>query len=104
MVAKFRTNCPTLLLNLLLCCSLATYGVKEILSQGVAVPNRVARALPKVKVDIPLPKVQFEDIAAKAGLIMQHVSGGDNKKYLLESTGSGVALLDYDTDGFLDIF
>jgi hypothetical protein len=78
--------------------------VKEILSQGVAVPRRAAGALPKVRVDIPLPKVQFEDIAAKSGLTIQHVSGGYNKKYLLESTGSGVALLDYDRDGFLDVF
>jgi hypothetical protein len=89
---------------LLLFAVLVLCGAIEILSQGVAVPRRAARALPKVKVDIPLPKVQYEDVAAKAGLTAVHVTGGDDKKYILETTGSGVALLDYDNDGFQDIF
>ena len=32
-------------------------------------------------------------------------NGGDNsKKYIIETTGSGVAFIDYDNDGLLDIF
>ncbi|MCI0419410.1 MAG: VCBS repeat-containing protein, partial [Acidobacteria bacterium] len=50
-------------------------------------------------------KVTFEDIAAKAGLSVATVGGGEkSKKYILESTGSGVAFLDYDSDGLLDVF
>src|SRR5215467_442283 len=101
---KLKVSREALLFSLLLCTSLLLYGVVEILSQGVAVPRRAARALPKVKVDIPLPKVDYQDIAAKAGLNARHVTGGDDKKYILETTGSGVALLDYDNDGFQDIF
>ncbi|HEY3131261.1 MAG TPA: CRTAC1 family protein [Acidobacteriota bacterium] len=49
--------------------------------------------------------IQFIDIAAKAGIDAVTVAGGEkNKKYILESTGSGVAFIDYDNDGLLDVF
>ncbi len=47
----------------------------------------------------------FVDVAAQAGLDMQNVNGGvTTKKYIIETTGSGVAVLDYDRDGWPDIF
>ncbi|HKW16701.1 MAG TPA: CRTAC1 family protein [Terriglobales bacterium] len=47
----------------------------------------------------------FEDIAEKAGLTMTTVFGGvDTKKYIIETTGTGVAIFDYDNDGWPDIF
>ncbi len=93
------------LTKLLLGLAMVFYLAVEVLSQGVAVPKRAARALPKAKIDIPLPKVQFEDVAVRAGLSFRHVTGPDvDKKYILETTGSGLALFDYDNDGFLDIF
>jgi hypothetical protein len=74
-------------------------------AQGVAVPNRPNRPQPKVKVNIPLPKVRFLDVAAKAGLAAANVSGPErDKQYIIETTGSGVALFDCDNDGWLDIF
>jgi len=49
--------------------------------------------------------VIFKDIAKQAGLTgWHHVMGTPEKKYILETTGSGVALLDYDNDGWLDIY
>src|SRR5262245_35584068 len=49
--------------------------------------------------------VQFADVAAEAGLTaVMEAGGSDSKRYILESTGGGVALLDYDDDGLLDIF
>jgi hypothetical protein len=49
--------------------------------------------------------VVFQDIAAKAGLTKwQHVMGTPERKLILETVGSGVALLDYDNDGWLDIY
>jgi hypothetical protein len=52
------------------------------------------------------PRVaDFEDIAAKAGLTMMNIFGGvDTKKYIIETTGTGVAIFDYDNDGWPDIF
>ena len=47
----------------------------------------------------------FQDISEKAGLtVWQHKMGTLQKPYILESIGSGVALLDYDNDGWLDIY
>ncbi len=47
----------------------------------------------------------FVDVAAEAGLTDALVYGGDKRKdYILEALGGGVALLDYDRDGFLDAF
>jgi len=47
----------------------------------------------------------FEDIAEKAGLTAVNVFGGvDTKKYIIETTGTGVAIFDYDNDGWPDIF
>ena len=51
------------------------------------------------------PIANFTDVAEKAGLTMATVFGGkDSKKYIIETTGTGVAILDYDNDGWPDIF
>jgi hypothetical protein len=47
----------------------------------------------------------FVDEAAKAGLRAPNTFGGvDSKKFIIETTGTGVAILDYDNDGWPDIF
>jgi hypothetical protein len=47
----------------------------------------------------------LQDVADDAHLDFFQVCGGDkSKKYILETTGSGVAFIDYDNDGWLDIF
>jgi hypothetical protein len=47
----------------------------------------------------------FVDIAPAAGLNAKTIYGGEHKnKYLLETTGCGVAFYDYDNDGWVDIF
>jgi hypothetical protein len=49
--------------------------------------------------------VIFQDIAAKAGLTSwHHTMGTPEKQHIVDSIGSGVALLDYDDDGWLDIY
>jgi hypothetical protein len=49
--------------------------------------------------------VSFLDVARQAGLDAKTIYGGQQKnKYLLETTGCGVAFYDYDNDGWLDIF
>ncbi|HUA14349.1 MAG TPA: CRTAC1 family protein [Verrucomicrobiae bacterium] len=49
--------------------------------------------------------VVFEDISDNAGLTRwHHVMGTPQTQYILETVGSGVALLDYDNDGWLDIY
>jgi enediyne biosynthesis protein E4 len=49
--------------------------------------------------------VSFVNIARESGLHAKTIYGGEHKnKYLLETTGCGVAFYDYDNDGWLDIF
>jgi hypothetical protein len=49
--------------------------------------------------------VHFTDIAAAAGLTEPIIYGGvESKKYILETNGCGVAFIDYDNDGWPDIF
>jgi enediyne biosynthesis protein E4 len=53
-----------------------------------------------------VPRVaHFTDAALQSGLTMMNVFGGtDTKKYIIETTGTGVAIFDYDNDGWPDIF
>jgi enediyne biosynthesis protein E4 len=49
--------------------------------------------------------IRFVDIADSAGLKVRNTSGGrDKKQYIVEATGSGVAIFDYDSDGANDVF
>jgi hypothetical protein len=49
--------------------------------------------------------IVFQDVAEKAGLTTwHHTMGTPAKNYILETIGSGVALLDYDNDGWMDIY
>jgi len=51
------------------------------------------------------PGVSFLNVARASGLNVKTVFGGEHKnKYLLETTGCGIAFYDYDNDGWLDIF
>ena len=47
----------------------------------------------------------FEDVAESAGLHAPVIYGGvESKKYILEANGCGLAFIDYDNDGWMDIF
>jgi hypothetical protein len=49
--------------------------------------------------------ISFANVARESGLNAKTIFGGEHKnKYLLETTGCGVAFYDYDNDGWLDIF
>ena len=49
--------------------------------------------------------VIFKDISESAGIgAWHHRMGNPQKEYILDTIGSGVALLDYDNDGWLDIY
>ena len=50
------------------------------------------------------PPIQFVDVTAKAGIDFVHKSGASPEKRMVETFGSGVAWIDYDDDGFQDLF
>jgi len=49
-------------------------------------------------------KPQFVDITLQAGVDFKHVDGRSGQKFLLETLGCGVSLLDFNGDGYLDIY
>lgn len=49
--------------------------------------------------------IQFVNVAREAGLRAKTIFGAESRnKFLLETTGCGVAFFDYDNDGWLDLF
>jgi hypothetical protein len=76
-----------------------------IYAQGMAAPRRAPRAARIIETDLPPIAPDFRDLAVPAGLAAMIVSGSDErKKYILEATGTGVVIFDYDNDGLMDIF
>ena len=67
-------------------------------------PKPAPRGVPSPVLGTPLG-VSFVDVAREAGLNAKTIYGGEHKnKYLLETTGCGVAFYDFDHDDWLDIF
>ena len=48
--------------------------------------------------------IQFRDVTQQAGIHFTHNNGAFGKKFLPETMGPGVAFIDYDNDGWPDIF
>jgi hypothetical protein len=73
--------------------------------QGMATAPQPNRRAPTIRTNLPPIEVDFRDIAEAAGLSARNVSGSpSHKKYILETTGQGVGIFDYDNDGLPDIF
>src|SRR3569833_487605 len=71
--------------------------------QGIATRGVTAQAKPAPS-GRPF-NAQFTDVAKEAGLLKPVIYGGiDQKKYILEANGCGCAFIDYDNDGWMDIF
>ena len=76
---------------------------REALSQMISsgATDRPVRPLPP---GMKAPAVDFRDVAARAGLSAVVVSGELDQTFVVENTGTGVAIFDYDNDGLPDIF
>src|SRR5687768_4892883 len=97
-----RASAGTLILLLFV---LVSWPAAGVLQEGLHGTRRIIRRAPAVKTDLSPITVDFRDVAEAAGLTAANVSGSDTvKRYLVETTGSGVALFDFDNDGLLDIY
>ena len=80
-------------------------SAQQLLGQQQGIATRDVKAQAK-----PAPSgrpfnAHFTDVAKEAGLRMPVIYGGvDAKKYIMEAMGPGCAFLDYDNDGWMDIF
>ena len=73
------------------------------LGQGVVTAQSL-NSSPRQTVGLPF-NFTFTDVAAKAGLGAVTVYGeSDRKEYIVETLGCGCAFLDFDNDGWLEIF
>jgi len=73
-------------------------------AQGVATGGTAVPARP-LPAGMKAPAVEYRDIAKQAGLAGVNVSGSEtSKQYIVETTGNGVAIFDFDNDGLPDIF
>jgi hypothetical protein len=52
---------------------------------------------------MPLPSIRFEDRTSDVGVTFLHVNGARGRKWMPETMGGGVAVLDYDGDGRPDL-
>jgi enediyne biosynthesis protein E4 len=86
-----RRPCPFVHPALAFCAGLLAVGVASARGPQAAASNPSTW------------NVAFTDVAARAGLRDPVVYGGiDRKRFIIETNGSGVALVDYDNDGWLD--
>jgi len=84
-------------------CSTVSWTTRRLFAQGVS--SHTAKPLAR-----PAPSgrpfnAKLVDVAASAGLGAPITYGGtESKKYIVETMGCGCAFIDYDNDGWMDIF
>jgi hypothetical protein len=72
---------------------------------GQGISSRGVKPQPRGKPSgIPF-MARFTDVARQAGLAQPIIYGGiENKSYIIEVVGCGVAFIDYDNDGWMNLF
>jgi tetratricopeptide (TPR) repeat protein len=84
-------------------------GPEEFLESAIATVAELFDDGPMARrvvseVDTQAPLIRFADRHRESGVDFQYANGAAGGKYLLETTGGGVAVLDYDGDGWPDLF
>ena len=83
--------------------ALLACSAESAFAQGIS--TRSVKPQPRGKPSGRPFHARFTDVAAQAGLSHPVIYGGvDTKTYIVEVVGCGVAFLDYDNDGWLDLF
>jgi hypothetical protein len=102
MCAQNGKGAPALRLARLVLRRSSLFGVLLLLIPfACSAPSITARAQGPSALDAP--QIRFEDVTAASGISFEHAVSPE-KKYLYESMSGGVVLIDYDQDGWLDIY
>lgn len=84
--------------------ALTTVGASRLFAQTGGIASRNVKAQDK-RPNSGRPFSRFVDVAHDAGLTAPVVYGEVNRKqYILEANGCGCAFIDFDNDGWMDIF
>lgn len=83
---------------------LATLVATMLAASPLLVPGQSKQPAKSATQAAAPASITFTDITAKAGIRFTHNTGGFGKKFLPETMGAGVAFIDYDGDGWQDIF
>ena len=76
-----------------------------LIASAITVALQSSTSIKKPAPSIKPGPVHFEDIAPQAGLNATNVYGGDtHKEFIIETTGNGALVFDYDNDGWPDVF
>jgi hypothetical protein len=84
---------------------LALLAASAVRLRGQGISSRGVKPLPRGKPSGLPFNAHFVDVAESAGLKQPVIYGGvDRKQYIIETVGCGAAFIDFDNDGWLDIF
>jgi hypothetical protein len=81
------------------------YGWQRSDGQAAHQQSLASNAIATPSSEKTVPKPLFEEIPpAASGISWRHENGRSPEYYLPETTGAGCAFLDYDNDGWMDIY
>ncbi|NQT13410.1 MAG: CRTAC1 family protein [Planctomycetes bacterium] len=63
-----------------------------------------AAGLPVGAVDQPPCAIQLRDVTNETGITFTHTDGSSGERYIVETVTAGLALFDYDGDGYIDVY
>src|SRR5436309_13268324 len=75
--------------------------------QAILPDAKIRPKAPRPPAPAELPpgvEVRFREVTDAAGIHFEHFNGATDMNYIMETMGSGLAWIDYDQDGLLDLF
>jgi hypothetical protein len=84
------------------CFAIPSFGLFALLLSQNALRGQQSSQIDRLNGDHAA--ASFSDATAASRIHFQHQAAHSPMRYLIETMGSGVALLDYDNDGRLDVF
>lgn len=76
----------------------------EWIRTGAVVAIAALCCLPFLAAPEPGMSIKFTDVAAASNIKFKHDNAATTQRYLIETMGSGAGWIDYDNDGYLDLY